>query len=172
MFDWKKTVGAIAPTLGTVLGGPLGGLAGAAIASVLGVDNDPQALEAAVANATPDQLLALRKADADFKLQMAELGFKNIADLERIAADDRNSARAREVSLRDWMPKLLGLIVVAGFFGVLGLMIFRELPKEGRDALMMLSGALGMAFGNIVQYYYGSSAGSAAKSRTIDALQK
>lgn len=171
-FDWKKTVGAIAPTLGTVLGGPLGGMAGAAIASVLGVENDPVQLETAIANATPEQMIALRKADADFKVQMAELGFKNVADLERIAADDRNSARAREMTLRDWMPKVLGLIVVAGFFAVLALMIFQELPPSGRDSLLVLVGALSAAFGSIVQYYYGSSSGSAEKSRAIDAMRK
>ena len=55
-FDWKKTIGAIAPTIGTALGGPLGGLAGAALASVLGVENDPEQIGAAVANATPEQL--------------------------------------------------------------------------------------------------------------------
>ena len=34
-------VGAVAPTLGTALGGPLGGMAGDVISKVLGVDNDP-----------------------------------------------------------------------------------------------------------------------------------
>lgn len=171
-FDWKKTVGAIAPTIGVVLGGPLGGLAGSALASVLGVENTPDALEAAVQNATPEQLLNIRKADNEFKVQMAELGFKNVADLEKIAADDRSNARAREVATSDWMPKALGLFVVVGFFSVMGLMIFQELPPTGRDSLLVLVGALGAAFGSIIQYYYGSSSGSAAKSKTIDAIQQ
>ena len=170
-FDWKKTVGAIAPTIGTVLGGPLGGLAGAALASVLGVENTPDALETAVQNATPEQLLNIRAADNTFKLQMAELGFKSLSDLEKIAADDRANARQREIVTSDWMPKALGLFVVIGFFSVMALMIFQELPPTGRDSLLVLVGALGAAFGSIIQYYYGSSSGSAAKSKTIDALQ-
>ncbi|WP_273430449.1 hypothetical protein [Chitinibacter tainanensis] len=170
-FDWKKTIGAIAPTIGTALGGPLGGLAGAALASVLGVENDPEQIGAAVANATPEQLLAIRQADNQFKLQMAELGFKSVADLEKIAADDRANARSREIALNDWMPKALGLLVVAGFFGVIGLLVAYGLPKSGSDSLLVLVGALGAAFGSIVQYYYGSSAGSAAKSRAIEQLK-
>lgn len=171
-FDWKKTVSAIAPTIGAALGGPLGGIAGAAIASVLGVENTADAIEPAILNASPEQLLNIRNAENEFKVQMAELGFKNIADLERIAADDRANARAREIALVDWMPKALALLVVGGFFGVIALMIYNELPMAGRDSLLVLVGSLGAAFGAIVQYYFGSSAGSYDKSKTIAAFKQ
>jgi hypothetical protein len=38
----KNIIGAVAPTLGTALGGPLGGAAASAIAGVLGCDTDAQ----------------------------------------------------------------------------------------------------------------------------------
>jgi hypothetical protein len=34
-MDWKKIVGAVAPTLATALGGPLAGMAAAAVSDAL-----------------------------------------------------------------------------------------------------------------------------------------
>ena len=53
----KNVVGAVAPTLGTALGGPMGGMAANMIADVLGCPNNPKAIEKAVAEATPEQML-------------------------------------------------------------------------------------------------------------------
>jgi hypothetical protein len=41
----KNLIGAVAPTLGTALGGPLGGAAAQAIAEVLGCNPDARSLE-------------------------------------------------------------------------------------------------------------------------------
>ena len=41
----KNIVGAVAPTLGTALGGPMGGMAANMISEVLGVPNTPKAIE-------------------------------------------------------------------------------------------------------------------------------
>jgi hypothetical protein len=69
----KNVVGAVAPTLGTALAGPMGGMAANMIADVLGVPNTPKAIEKAVQNATPEQMLELKKAEQAFELQMKEL---------------------------------------------------------------------------------------------------
>ena len=54
---------------------------------------------------------------------------------------------------------ILAGIVVVGFFAVLVLMI-----QQGvRDAVMLMIGTLAAAFGGVIGYYYGSSAGSARK---------
>lgn len=58
----------------------------------------------------------------------------------------------------------LAFIVSFGFFAVL---YFLLIMKEGgamRDALLIMVGALGAAFGAIVNYYFGSSSGSAQKT--------
>ena len=79
-FDWKSLVKSVAPMLGTALGGPLGGIAGAALGKALGTtDNETATLEAAINGATPEQLQAIQKADQEFKVQMASMGFKNAA---------------------------------------------------------------------------------------------
>ena len=170
-FDWRALVKSIAPTIGTALGGPLGGVAGLALAKVLGVPDssggDDSALAAAVQGATPDQLLALKKADQDFALQMQELGFKNLEALEATAAGDRASARDREVKTQDWMPKALGLFITLGFFGMLYWMMRHDVPNGNKDMLNIMLGAFAAAWTSVVGFYFGSSAGSERKTELL-----
>lgn len=170
-FDWRSLVKSIAPTIGAALGGPLGGVAGLALAKVLGVPDgsvgDDGALAAAVQGATPDQLLALKKADQDFALQMQKLGFENVEALEAIAASDRASARDREVKTGDWTPKALAITITLGFFGLLGYLMKTEPPTGSRDILNIMLGSLGAAWLGVVTYYFGSSAGSARKDEIL-----
>ncbi|WP_047238152.1 hypothetical protein [Chromobacterium subtsugae] len=172
-MDWKSIVATVAPWIGTALGGPLGGMAVSAVADAIGLpEKTEEAVKQALAGATPEQMLAVKQADQQFAAKMQELGFQNQQALEAIAAGDRASAREREVKTGDITPRLLAAVVVAGFFAIMALMIFQELPPTGRDSLLVLVGALGAAFGSIIQYYYGSSAGSAEKARTIDAMKR
>ena len=69
----KNVVGAVAQTLGTALGGPMGGMAANMIAEVLGVPNNPKAIEKGISEATPEQMLELKKAEQAFEVQMIEL---------------------------------------------------------------------------------------------------
>jgi len=170
-FDWKGLVKSIAPTIGTALGGPLGGVAGLALTRALGISDDAAksdaTMAAAVQGASPDQLLALKKADQDFAIQMQKLGFENIQALEAIAAGDRASARNREIQLKDWMPKSLGILITLGFFGMLYWMMRHEVPAANKDMLNILLGSLGSAWIGVVTYYFGSSAGSARKTEIM-----
>jgi hypothetical protein len=170
-FDWKSLVKSIAPSIGTALGGPLGGIAGLALAKSLGVSEDAAkddtAMAAAVQGASPDQLLALKKADQDFALQMEKLGFANVEALEAISAGDRANARDREVKTGDWMPKVLGLVITVGFFGLLYYLLKFEPPAGSRDILNIMLGSLGSAWIGVVTYYFGSSAGSARKTELM-----
>lgn len=170
-FDWRALVKSIAPTIGTALGGPLGGVAGLALAKVLGVPDtqagDDSALAAAVQGATPDQLLALKKADQDFSLQMQKLGFENLQALEAIAAGDRANARDREVKTKDWTPKALAIGITLGFFGLLAFLLRTEPPAGSRDILNIMLGSLGSAWIGVVTYYFGSSAGSDRKTELM-----
>ena len=167
-FDWRALVRTVAPTLGTALGGPLGGAAGAVLAQALGApDASEKALGAALAGATPDQLLAVQKAEQEFELKLRELGIENLEALEKIAADDRASARDREKAVRDRTPMLLAFGVTAGFFGVLGFMLVRDIPQGSRDVLNVMLGALGTAWIAVITYYFGSSAGSEHKTELL-----
>jgi hypothetical protein len=172
-FDWKGLVKSIAPTIGTALGGPLGGIAGVALTKALGLGDatakDEAALATAVQGASPDQLLALKQADQEFALQMQKLGFENLEALEAIAAGDRANAREREIKTQDWTPKALGLAITLGFFGLLYFLLRHEPPSGSRDILNIMLGSLGSAWIGVVTYYFGSSAGSARKTELLSA---
>ncbi len=157
----KSVLATVAPLLGTAIGGPFGGLAGTLLAKALGT-NDPKAMEAAITSTDPDILLKLKQADTDFQTQMKALDINE----EQLVFDDKANARAREIAVKDWTPRVLAYLVTAGFFGVLTWLIIYGVPKSGGDALLLLLGSLATAWTGIVAYYFGSSAGSAVHTRT------
>lgn len=124
--------------------------------------------------ADPEQELKVKQALMDYE---AKVGQQDV-DRERIYADDRASARSREVEVaktgsQDWTPKLLAYIAVLGFFGVLYRLFGPSMP-EGlpRDAFLVLLGTLTKIVSDLYNYYFGSSAGSAQKTVMIDRLTK
>lgn len=157
----KSALGKVAPTIGTVLGGPLGGAAASVLSSVLGVNKDsvtdPATLQAALAGANADQLLALKQADLDFKLKMQDLGFKNEKDLLALVASDRDSARQMQITSKSSIPPFLAYFVTFGFFGILAFMLFKAVPVESKDVLNIMLGALGTAWTSIIMFYFGDS---------------
>ena len=97
------------------------------------------------------------------------------ADLTKVQADvaDRDSARKREESVRDWMPGILATSVTIGFFGLLAFMLKYDVPENNRDVLNIMLGSLGTAWLSIITYYFGSSLSSAKKDAVIStAMQK
>jgi hypothetical protein len=162
-------VRTVAPSIASAVGGPLAGMATKAISEALlgKPDGTEDELAAAVARATPDQLLALKKAENEFMLQMRELDI----DLERISNEDRDSARNREIKTRDLTPKILAGFITAGYFGVLFYMLTHGLPTTGgSEAMLVMLGTLGTAWGGVVAYYFGSSAGSKEKTEAMNRM--
>ena len=102
-----------------------------------------------------------------FEKQMAEIEANAKQALEKIAAEDRNSARQREIAVKDKTPAILAYSITAGFFGVLAYMLAADIPETGRDPLLIMLGALGGAWASVVAYYFGSSAGSERKTELL-----
>ena len=149
-------ISSILPTIGTLLGGPLGGAAVDAVGKALGMsDATEDKVKKMLSSGTlsADQMAALQKADLELKTRMAELGI----DAEKIAQADRASARDMQSTTHSWVPSTLAIAVTCGYFGILiGLMSKRlELGTDG--AMTRLLGALTTAWGSIVAYYYGAS---------------
>ena len=68
---------------------------------------------------------------------------------------------------KDLFQYILGGLLVAGFFALLILLVLRVVPMENKDLLNIVVGALIGSFTSVVGYFYGSSAGSAAKEKTL-----
>lgn len=162
----KQIVGAVAPTLGTALGGPFGALAGTFVAKALGTNpGDDQAVATAVASGNPDVLVKLKQAELDFRAHMADVGLSE----DKLVFDDKASARAREIAVKDYTPAILAFAVTVGFFGTLGFMLMNGKPAVGGDALLVMLGSLGTAWTAIIGYYYGSSLSSRGKDAALAA---
>jgi hypothetical protein len=173
-MDLLKIVGAVAPTIATAIGGPLGGMAMKVVAEVLGLpaDSSEKDVSRAMAAATPEQLLALKQADQDFAVRMRELDI----DLEKIAASDRDSARRREAQVRDWMPRVLAFVIVAGFMGTV-FMVLLGYVEGMKDPLMAttvgtLIGFVSAKAEQVTAYYFGSSSSSQQKTQLLAGAQK
>ncbi|HEY8386217.1 MAG TPA: hypothetical protein VIK82_08380 [Porticoccaceae bacterium] len=168
-FDWKVLIGKAAPMLATALGGPLAGAAVATIGQALGLGQEASEEEIArkLASASPDVLLQLKKAEQEFSVKMAELGFRSQTDLARIEMEDRASARQREQAVQDWTPRILAFLITAGFFGMILALIWAPIPEGAKEPLLILIGTLGGTFSSIIAYYFGSTAGGQKKSELL-----
>ena len=65
---------------------------------------------------------------------------------------------------------LAGLIIVCSF-ALVALLLFYPIPKENTETLNLATGALLAAFGAIVQFFFGSSAGSQRKTDMLTKLE-
>ena len=144
-------IGSVAPTLGTALGGPLGGMAGDVISKVLGVDNNPASLEKAIAAATPEQLMEIKKAEKEFEAKMKELD----VDLYKLETQEKQDAR--KTFSKDWTARIIGIAMVGGFLGYIFLVTLQP-PEQNSEALInLVLGYLGGLASAVISFYFGAS---------------
>jgi hypothetical protein len=158
-MDWLKQ---IAPTIATALGGPLAGLAVSAIAKAVGVDEDKVTDLISSNKMTPEQIAQVKIAEIELKKQENELGL----NFEALAVDDRKSAREMQAATRSIVPPALAGAITVGFFSILSMLLFGKVDGNNPTILMML-GSLSTAWTGIIAYYFGSSAGSQAKTEML-----
>lgn len=163
-MSWKSILGSVAPKLATAIGGPFAGMATKAIAGALLGDEDASQdeVEAAIAGASPDDLLKLKEADHAFKLEMEKLG----VDLEKIAAEDRDSARELQKQTNSKAVPVIAGLTVAGFFGIVAWVISGNVSLDS-TILGFVLGAVSAKAEQVYNYYFGSSAGSKAKTNLL-----
>ena len=147
----KNLVGTVAPTIGTALGGPMGGMAANMIADVLGCDNDPKSIQKAMDSATPEQMLELKKAEAEFEVKMKELE----VDVFKLEVADTQDAR--KTFSKDWTARIIGIAVIWGFMGYIFLVTIQP-PEQNSEALInLVLGYLGGLASAIISFYFGAS---------------
>jgi len=163
----KKLVSAVAPFLGGLIGGPIGSRAGVVLSELLfGKDakgKSDEEIEKALASAPPDILLKLKEIDSKERQQYAILGL----DEKKIAALDRDSARKREIEVKDSVPAILAVLLTIGFFAILFYLIKFPIEPSSKDLIEIMTGSLGAAWLAAIMYYFGSSHGSLVQTRVM-----
>ena len=180
-MGWKKIGGAlkrIAPVAAQVAtSGFLGAGVARDITAALGLKPDASEadVEAKLASASPEQLVALREIEAKTKRHAANVGFKT-RELEtqerKIDAADRDSARKREIAVQDSTPRVLTYFTFATLSACMILLIWGMYTGKNVDPTIaaLLGTAIGIFGSNAKQignYYFGSSQGSKDKDLLI-----
>ena len=163
-----KAVASVAPTLAGALGGPVGAVAGAAgslICQALGVDSAEQA-ELAL-KSSPDALLRMKELEVREKERL--LAWQEVqlsADLENV-----KSAREREVevvksgSAVGWSTTVVSILAISVFAVMAWLVLVSGAAVD--NAAYILLGTAASGYGAVLNYYLGSSNGSAIKDSFI-----
>lgn len=155
---------------GLSLGGPVGNAAAGILGKVIGKpDLTTEKVDDALAGLTltPELQVQLKEAENAFQEQMASAGFKTVEDLLSIDAADRADARQMQIKTGSNMPAVLAWAAVITMIACIGLLTFKNLPDTGHDAIMILLGAVTVTYKDVYGYFFGSSAGSAAKDTVI-----
>ena len=147
----KELVGSLAPTLGAALGGPVGGAAASMLADVLGCDPVPQRIERALAQATPEQLAEIKKAELDFEVRMKEL------EVDVFALETKDIQNARESFSEDWTARAIALLSIVLFGGYVLLVTIQPADDTDLNVVNLVLGYLGGIVSSVVSFYFGAS---------------
>ena len=177
-MQWKDVtnfIGDAAPMIGYLLGGPAGSEIGTLVASALGVENKEEAILEAIKN-NPQALIKLKELELKHKEELEALTIekaKIVLKEKQMYLQDTQNARNREATIvqatgkKDYNLYILGWTIVSGFIGLIILLNFHVLPDDTTGVIFMLFGALSAAFGQVIQYFFGSSESSQQKTKLL-----
>ena len=157
-------LGTVAPGIATAVGGPLGGVAMKFLADKF-TGGDTGSVEDFLLSANPDTLKELKIAEIEFDKHMADLG----VDLEKIHAADRGSARDLAKSTGIMPQVVMAAVYTIGYFAVMYMFMTGKL-QIAPDHKVMFGGLLGIlstAQIQIMNFWFGSSSGSKAKTDAL-----
>ena len=181
-MDWKdigrSLISQGAPLLGGVIGGPAGAAAEKLLAGVFGADPaNPEEVMNAI-QADPEAMAKIRELEMTHKQKLHEL------QLEETKAflSDIGSARQREMAVvaatgkKDIHIYVFAYTMVGSFFLMILVLIIGQLgtfsPEGGNrlkdnPLIMMIVGALISGFTQVLSYFFGSSKGSSEKNQLL-----
>lgn len=160
-MNWKalgKKVSQYAPVAGTLLAGPAGAKVGVLLASALGVDNAPAAINQAI-KSDPEAALKLRQMELDNSQVLAEIS------LELTRAELGDKANAREQHKHSRMPAVITFLLTLMVSGLLFGIFTDAIPDDNRDMAMMMFGQVFTLWGASVTYWVGTTRSNAEKDR-------
>jgi hypothetical protein len=179
-FNLRTALASIAPTLATMLGGPLAGTAVTALEGAFGLAPGAGADEITkivqTGAMTPEVMAAVRAADQKHEeilkqqgVDLVKINADHEAAMATIDAGDRDSARKREIAVRGWTTPALAWTIVAASLGLVAATVTGHITKDSA-----LAGQVGIVTGyllneakSVIAYYFGSSYGSDRKTELI-----
>lgn len=168
-FDWKATLGKVAPMIGTAIGGPFGGMAASAALSLLDIEpekgNEEKQLEQVLASMTPEQAIKLKMAEKNWLTTMKELDLKT----EDLHAKDRASARELAVKTSITPQVTLSALYTTGYFAVLYMFLAGDVTVADsmKAEFNLILGVLTAGQVQIMNFWFGSSSGSKEKTNKL-----
>ena len=180
-MSFKKVLGHVVPIVASVAtSGVLGpGVAGQ-VSKILKLGKNPTDadVEKALATANPEQYVALRQLEEETKRQAVEAKL-HLAELEveeeKVHQRDRDSARKREMEVKDKTPSILAYVMCGGALGLTAWVTIKGAPED-QAASLLIGSLIGYSWSSVqtvISYYFGSSTGSKAKTEAMgEALKK
>ena len=167
--DIASTIGRAAPLIGTLLGGPAGSVVGGIVASVLGTENTPDAIHAAIAM-NPEAALKLAQYEGDNALKLQTMVYAHAdkvidAQVASAATDAGDRASARTSAVQGGTAKgvfALSLLLLTLCLGSEVFVLFRGLPTAIPELIVgRVLGLLDSVSLMVLAYHYGSSSNTA-----------
>ena len=158
-MEWLKT---IAPTVATALGGPLAGMAVSAVSKALGCDPDEVQGIISSNKLTAEQVASIQLAELELKKQAQSMNL----DFAKLTVEDRKSARDMQIATKSMLVPSLAILIVSAFIGVV-------IATLGGFAVVdsvlagTLIGYISAKAEQVVNFYFGSSAGSKEKTELL-----
>jgi hypothetical protein len=158
-MEWLKT---IAPTIATALGGPLAGMAVSAVAKAIGCEPDEVQGIISSNKLTAEQVASIQLAELELKKQAQSMNL----DFAKLTVEDRKSARDMQIATKSMLVPSLAILIVSAFIGVV-------IATLGGFAVVdsvlagTLIGYLSAKAEQVVNFYFGSSAGSKEKTELL-----
>lgn len=101
-----------------------------------------------------------------FRLALAQMQL----EAYKAQISDVQSARQMQVANKSPWPGILTLVIVGGFYGVLGVIFFKGLPSTsapGGEIVLLLIGSLSTALTAVLGYWFGTTQSSQSKDRML-----
>lgn len=178
-MDWieigKKIVAIGLPTLGTIVGGPAGAAIGGLLGKAILGEEEVTQENMLKAIGDPEAVIKMKQFEMEHKLELEKL----LVEQERLRLADVMDARNRQIKSeeatgkRDYNLYALAWLIVIGFFALIGVLLFTpgKLTKEEWATILpvvtMLFGAMSAGFGQVLQYFFGSSKSSQDKTNLL-----
>ena len=170
----------VAPTIATVLGGPLAGTAVTFLTKGFGKGGAASTvadIEKALAGGDPETMVKLKQIETDLQKHLADIGVTE----EQLRFADIASARSMQTAVKSRTPAVLSYIVICGFLLIAGFEVvtmtlwpeqWGKMPAAAAGTLGTIVGYLLKAASGAETFWFGSSAGSQAKDTTLAEIAK